>query len=67
MNQKIEKLREQNEKDKAKLEQLQHSKEIIGKVTHLEKADKTEKPDKAEKVNKADKAEKSNKTNKTDK
>ncbi len=46
------------EKRAKKLEQLQHSKELIGKVTHHEK---TEKP---EKVEKADKADKTNKTNK---
>ena len=48
------------EKRAKKLEQLQHSKELIGKVTHHEK---TEKPEKVEKTEKADKADKTNKTN----
>lgn len=49
------------EKRTRKLEQLQHSKELIGKVTHHEKS---EKPEKVEKTEKADKADKTNNTNK---
>ena len=48
------------EKREKKLEQLQHSKELIGKVTHHEKSEKVEKTEKAEK---ADKTDKTNKTN----
>ena len=52
------------EKRAKKLEQLQHSKELIGKVTHHEKTEKPEEVEKTEKAEKADKADKTNNTNK---
>ena len=41
MNQKIEKLREQNEKDKTRLEQLLHEQQRLkNRITYLEKGDR---------------------------
>lgn len=41
MNQKIEKLREQNKKDKARLEQLQHEQQRLkNRISYLEKGER---------------------------
>jgi len=41
LNQKIEKLREQNEKDKARLEQLQHEQQRLkNRIAYLEKGER---------------------------
>ena len=41
MNQKIEKLREQNKKDKARLEQLQHEQQRLkNRIAYLEKGER---------------------------
>lgn len=55
------------DKREKKLEQLQHSKEIIGKVTHHEKAEKDDKQQIADKKDSSDKTDKKDSSDRTDK